>query len=253
VCDVNQHVLLASKKGKALRCLVEAVRVFKGRNSIGVRGMKLAADDEVISMTILNSAEIDMETRTALLKVPVQVRRKIYKSEEGEDIAPLLEGVETELSKEEIEKYSRAEEMLLTATKNGRGKRSSAYEYRVTNRGGKGIVNIVTNEKNGDVVASFPVESSDQIMLITDRGKLIRCPVTDIRIAGRNTQGVMLFRIGDGESVVSAAHIADSGEDEDVELGGEEAEEGAIVSDEAAEDVTDAADDADIEDETPEA
>ncbi|NDF11613.1 MAG: DNA gyrase subunit A [Proteobacteria bacterium] len=207
ICSEDQHILLATKEGQAVRCPVKSVRVFKSRDSTGVRGVRLADKDRVISMTILNSSEIDQETKEAYLKVPSKNRRDIYRSAPGADIKALLEGVESTLSHDRIEGLARAEELVLTITENGYGKRSSAYEYRVTNRGGKGITNIVTSERNGKVVASFPVKSGDQIMLITNRGQLIRCPVSDIRIAARNTQGVTIFKIGDGEVVVSAAKI----------------------------------------------
>lgn len=222
VCEPSQHILLATRGGKALRCPVTAVRVFKGRNSIGVRGMRLEGKDKVISMTILSSPEIPMETRSELLKVPVKVRREIARSPEGTDIAPMLEGVDAKLSKADIEKYCRSEELILSITANGYGKRSSAYEYRVTNRGGKGIVNIIANERNGDVVASFPVKAGDQIMLVTNRGKMIRTPIADVRIAGRNTQGVTIFNVADGEYVVSTARI-DEGDDANADNDNEEA------------------------------
>ncbi len=236
VCEENQHILLATRGGKALRCPVTAVRVFKGRNSIGVRGMRLEGKDRVISMTILSSPEIPMETRAELLKVPVKVRREIARSPEGTDITPMLEGVDTKLAKTEVEKYCRSEELILSITANGYGKRSSAYEYRVTNRGGKGIVNIITNERNGDVVASFPVKAGDQIMLVTNRGKMIRTPIADVRIAGRNTQGVTIFNVADGEYVVSTARI-DEGDDANADNDNEEAidESASNIQEEAIE------------------
>ncbi len=218
VCDESQHLLLATNQGKAMRCPVSAVRVFKGRNSTGVRGVNLASGDHVISMTILDGADSDVETRAAYLKIPSEKRIEIGAAEEEADIAPLLGDVETGgLPENTICKWAQGEQFILTVTENGYGKRSSAYEYRATNRGGKGIVNIVTGERNGNVAASFPVEEGDDIMLITDKGKLIRCPVRDIRIAGRSTQGVTLFRIDKGEKVVSAARIEAGKEEESTE------------------------------------
>jgi DNA gyrase subunit A len=114
-----------------------------------------------------------------------------------------------------VQQLETLEQFILTITVNGYGKRTSAYEYRITNRGGQGITNIETSERNGNVVASFPVEQNDQIMLMTDRGKMIRTPVGDIRIAGRNTQGVTIFRVAEGETVVSAVRIADANDDEE--------------------------------------
>lgn len=208
VCDEKQHILLAAKSGKALRCQVGAVRIFKGRNSVGVRGIRLEGKDKLISMTILNGAEFDMETRDKYLKVPSSVRMSVAKAADSSEAKFQLVGVETELDAATVYEMAKNEEFILTVTENGYGKRSSAYEYRITNRGGKGIVNIITSKRNGDVVASFPVKDTDQIMLITNKGKLIRCPINGVRVAGRNTQGVTLFRIDDKEKVMSAAHIA---------------------------------------------
>ncbi len=219
VCNEQQDILLASHEGKAIRFSVDSVRVFKGRNSVGVRGMSLSKGDYVISQTVLGSADSDIEIRDKYLKIPVENRRAIARSEEGTDVASFLGDVDTDLPQETVENYARAEELILTITENGYGKRSSAYEYRTTNRAGKGIVNIATSARNGLVVASFPVKTGDEIMLITDKGKLIRCPVSDIRIAGRSTQGVTLFKIAEGEKVVSAARIAENDEE------GEEAED----------------------------
>lgn len=227
VCDPSDHIMLASKQGQALRCPVDSVRVFKGRNSTGVRGIKLAKGDELMSMTILHGAEVDTEIRDKFLKIDSDIRQEIKFGGE----VPKLEDID--LAPEQIKELAEQEEFILTITENGYGKRSSAYEYRITNRGGKGVVNIVTNERNGNVVASFPVMDDDQIMLITDSGKLIRMPINDVRIAGRNTQGVTLFRIEDAEKIMSAAHIEGSDEDEEDELA--EGEEGAEAGDESAE------------------
>jgi DNA gyrase subunit A len=136
------------------------------------------------------------------------------------------------MSEDRFAEFEAAEEFILSMTENGFGKRTSAYDYRVTGRGGQGIVNIETSERNGQVVATFQVEATDQIMLVTDRGQLIRCPVHDIRIASRRTQGVTLFKVDEDERVVSVARLGDVGEDEEVvdgeiaESGDEEAGEG---------------------------
>lgn len=221
-CDEKQHVLLAAKQGKCIRFPVDAVRVFKSRTSDGVRGMKLAEGDEVISMSILSGNEISMEERDAYLKYAVGKRRS-----EGEevDLPDDVSATTTTLPQARLDELEAAEQFLLTITENGFGKRSSTYEYRITNRGGSGVTNIVTSARNGGVVASFPVEQEDQIMLMTDKAKLIRTPVHDIRIAGRNTQGVTIFKTAKDESVISASHIAGS------MLGGEgdEGEEGDEV------------------------
>jgi DNA gyrase subunit A len=201
ICNADQHILLAAHSGKCVRFPVDAVRVFKSRTSDGVRGMRLAEGDKVISMTVLEGMEIPIEEREAYLKFAAATRR-------GEELA-------VELSAERLAELAAKEQFLLTITENGYGKRTSAYEYRTTDRGGSGIVNIETSERNGAVVASFPVEATDQIMLLTNTGKLIRCPVQDIRIASRNTQGVTIFRIEDSEKVASAVRVADEGDDED--------------------------------------
>lgn len=215
VCKDNDHILLASKDGKCIRFPVDAVRVFKSRTSDGVRGMKLEEGNRVISMSVLHGAEAEVEKRDAYLRIALDTRLQIAA---GEEIA-----VESSLSKEEIKTLADAEEFILTMTENGFGKRTSAYEYRVTNRGGSGIVNIITSERNGSVIASFPVTETDQLMLITNKGKLIRCPLHDVRVAGRNTQGVTLLRTAEDEVVVSAARIAEAeNTEEESEEGGEE-------------------------------
>jgi len=206
-CTDDDNVLLAAKSGKCVRFPVEKVRVFKSRTSSGVRGMQLQDGDCVVSMSILKDAPIEIEKRQEYLRYASAKRR-------GEE-------VETSLDDETIAQLEMNEEFILTITENGYGKRSSAYEYRVTNRGTQGIVNIETSERNGEVVASFVVDHTDQIMLMTDFGKMIRTPVEDIRIAGRNTQGVTIFKVADDETVVSAVRLAeddDEGADENEDV-----------------------------------
>jgi DNA gyrase subunit A len=164
--------------------------------------MDLEPGDEVISVSILGRVGTGMEEREAYL------RAAPWKP----DPKPL-----DVLSPERFRLMQDREQFILTVTANGYGKRSSAYEYRRTNRGGKGIVNIDTSERNGRVVASFPVEATEEIMLVTDQGKVIRMPVADIRIAGRATMGVTLFKVAEGEHVVSAARIRDAGEEDGAE------------------------------------
>jgi DNA gyrase subunit A len=183
---------------------------------MGVRGIRLIDDDQVISMSILRRVGTSQEEREAYLRSPK------WRDNEG------AEG----LSPERYAEIADHEQFLLTVTENGYGKRSSTYEYRRTNRGGQGIINIVTSERNGGVVASYPVKPGEQLMLVTDQGKMIRTTVGDIRIAGRNTQGVTIFNVAENEKVVSVARI-DESEEEDVELdGGEETapETGATAS-----------------------
>ncbi|GAA4775541.1 DNA gyrase subunit A [Stakelama sediminis] len=195
-------VLLATRDGKAIRFEATAVREFQSRTSTGVRGITLKGDDEVISLSILNGFDATTEERDAYLKA-----------------APWKEGErEVTLDADRMAEFERDEQFLLTVTANGYGKRTSAYEYRRTNRGGQGITNIVMSERNGPVVASFPADNGEQLMLVTDQAKLIRTTVGDIRIAGRNTQGVTIFRVADDEHVVSAARIQESEDEAEVDL-----------------------------------
>ena len=212
-CSDQDDILLATHQGKCIRFEVSDVRSFQSRSSTGVRGIKLADDDKVISMSILRHVEASAEERDAYQK-----RKSALERIEGGEAGVTLP---EEISAERFATLQAAEQFLLTVTEKGYGKRSSAYEYRVTGRGGSGIINIETTAKNGNVAASFPVEQGDQIMLVTDGGQLIRCPVDDIRIAGRNTQGVIVFKLGEGEKVASVAHLADASGDD---TGGDEAE-----------------------------
>jgi DNA gyrase subunit A len=217
----EDDVLLATRNGKAIRFRSTDVREFQSRASMGVRGIRLVGDDRVISMSILRRVGTTAEEREAYLKAPC------WRDNEGADgLAP-----------ERYAELADKEQFILTLTENGFGKRSSAYEYRRTNRGGQGIINIVTSERNGGVVASFPARQGEQLMLVTDGGKMIRTSVGDIRIAGRNTQGVTIFNVADGERVVSVARI-DESEEEEIDLdGGDELapDEGMVAgSDELA-------------------
>ena len=206
ICREDQDVLLATGSGACIRFPVDDVRVFEGRTSQGVRGIRLAKGDSVISMSILQHAEIDLELRDNYLRIAAARRR----SEEGANGNDL-----PEMATETFDGLAADEQFILAVTENGFGKRTSAYEYRITGRGGKGIGNLDVTEKTGPVVAAFPVEASDEIMLVTDAGQLIRCPVDDIRIAGRRTQGVTLFRVDTSERVVSVARLRDVSEEDD--------------------------------------
>ncbi len=194
----DDDVLLATRNGKAIRFTATDVREFQSRSSTGVRGIRLLGDDEVISMSILSGTGTTAEEREAYLRSP---QWRDNDSAEG-------------LSPERYNELVELEQFLLTVTENGYGKRSSTFEYRRTNRGGQGIINIVTGERNGGVVASFPVTPGEQLMLVTNQGKMIRTTVGDIRIAGRNTQGVTIFNVAKGEHVVSVAKIDESDEEE---------------------------------------
>jgi DNA gyrase subunit A len=214
-CSEEQDVLLSARGGKCIRFHVGEVRVFAGRSSTGVRGIRLEDKDEVISMSMLRHSEYDVAERTTYLKM-AKARRGGEPEPEGAESAP-EEGEEAAvpaitLSEERYAEMAAREDFILTVTAKGFGKRSSAYGYRIAGRGGKGIANTEVTRKNGEVVASFPVRQQDQIMLVTDSGQLIRTPVNDIRIAGRKTQGVTVFKVAEGERVVSVTRL---GEDED--------------------------------------
>ncbi|MFL6801910.1 MAG: DNA gyrase C-terminal beta-propeller domain-containing protein, partial [Sphingomicrobium sp.] len=200
-------VLLATRHGKAIRFMATDVREFQSRTSTGVRGVRLLGDDEVISMSILHRVGTTQEEREAYLRCPPWRER---------------DDIECTLAPDRFAELQENEQFILTVTENGYGKRSSAYEYRRTNRGGQGITNIDTSERNGGVVASFPVKPGEQLMLVTDQAKVIRTTVGDIRIMGRNTQGVTIFRVAENEHVVSVAKIEESDEEEIEIEGGEE-------------------------------
>jgi DNA gyrase subunit A len=209
VCNEQQDVLLTSQDGQAIRFPVTDVRVFKGRESPGVRGIKLGKSDEVISMAILGHVEADAAERTAYVRQANMMRRGGGEVQEPEVDAEENGGEAVVLSPERYAELSAHEEFVLTVSENGYGKRTSAYEYRISGRGGKGIIAMVVNQRNGKLLASFSVEETDQIMLVTDGGQLIRVPVKDISIMGRSTQGVIVFSTAEGERVVSVEHIPD--------------------------------------------
>ena len=219
----DQDVLLATRAGKCIRFLLDDVRIFASRNSTGVRGIKLAEGDEVISLSLLRHVRGTVEERAAYLRHAALLRRGTEAPEPEADDGETSGAAQVALSEIRLAELSAAEEFLLTVSENGFGKRSSAYEYRVAGRGGSGIANMDITEKTGQVAESFPVGPTDQIMLVTDRGQLIRTPVDDIRIAGRKTQGVTLFRVDTGERVVSVSHLPANGEEAVVEDGEEPA------------------------------
>jgi DNA gyrase subunit A len=196
----HDDVLLAARSGKAIRFASTDVREFQSRTSSGVRGMTLAPGDEVISLSVLRGFNATTEEREAYLKCAP------WKNNDD---------AECDLTDERVAEFAAAEQFILTVTANGFGKRSSAYEYRRTNRGGQGITNIDTNDRNGPVVASMPIESGEHVMLVTDQGKLIRTQAADIRIMGRGTQGVTILRTAEDEHVASVARIRDDEEEEE--------------------------------------
>jgi DNA gyrase subunit A len=203
LCGDRDDVLLAARGGKCIRFPVIDVRVFKGRESTGVRGMSLAKGDQVISMTMLRHHELDVAEREAYLRW-ARARDEAPKPPRADELAA-------------------AEQYVLSVTENGYGKRTSAYEYRITGRGGQGVINIDASDRNGPVVAAFPVEDRDEIMAVTEGGQMIRMPVADIRIAGRGAQGVTLVRTGEGDRVVSVARLPETEQDAALSEGGGEA------------------------------
>ena len=210
ICTERDDVLLTAAGGQCIRFPVTDVRVFTGRTSMGVRGIALGGGDKVISLAILRHMDVDSEERAAYLRRASAVRRGGAEEEPSTDAEEASGAME--LGEQRYVELSAAEQFVLTISENGYGKRSSSYEYRTTGRGGKGIVAMSVNERNGKLIASFPVEHSDQIMLVTDKGQLIRCPVEDIRIAGRSTQGVIVFDTAEDEHVVSVEHIGEDAE-----------------------------------------
>lgn len=221
ICDDNSDILLSSKAGKCIRFSLENLRVFQSRNSTGVRGIKLDPYNEVISLSILKNSEAEsIEDRENYLKIDLDTRMKLnelYNTPKDENSLlanidePMPVKIDDEilavLSKDKIIAMAKSEEMILTITENGYGKRTSSYEYRVTNRGGSGITNIITSKRNGNVIASFPIENDKEIIMISDKGTVIRTKVKDIRISGRNTQGVTLMKANEDEKVVSVAKV----------------------------------------------
>ncbi len=211
ICTENDDVLLTSAAGQCIRFAVDDVRVFQGRTSMGVRGINLADGDKLISLSILRHLAASADERMAYLKRANAVRRGSNgESEEAGTDQEEAEGA-IELGQTRYVELSAAEQFVLTISEKGYGKRTSSYEYRTTGRGGKGIVAMAITERNGRLVASFPVEDSDEIMLVTDGGQLIRCPVDGIRIAGRSTQGVIVFTTAEGEKVASVERLTEEG------------------------------------------
>ena len=181
----DQDIILSTRLGKCIRFMSKKLRIFKGRSSKGIKGIELGKDDKVISLSVLDSTNINHK-----------IAKKVLKNGFG--------------NKDKKSEIITKQKYILSITENGFGKRTSFYDYRVTNRGGKGIIGIGTSSRNGKVAASFPVNEGDEVILSTDKGKMIRCEVKGIRIAGRNTQGVRIFKLSGDEKVVSAIKIEDN-------------------------------------------
>ncbi len=229
IASPDDDVLLTTAQGQCIRFQIkEEVRLFKGRASDGVRGIRLEEGDEVISMAILRHVEATPGERAVYMKQALAMRRA--QGAEGVDAASEpevdaeAEAVEADVSltPARYAELAAREQFVLTVSERGFGKRSSSYGYRISGRGGKGITAMIVNERNGRLVASFPVEDTDQIMLVTDAGKLIRCPIDDVRIAGRSVQGVRIFKTDEAEKVVSVERIPEDGNGDAGEGDGEE-------------------------------
>jgi DNA gyrase subunit A len=206
IVEHDEDVFLATKESKCIRFGMDELRVFESRNSSGVRGVRLADSDRVISLSLLKRCDFTMEEREA------------YRIEQAKLSGQELANPDNlSLSTERFAAMQAEEEFILTVSDQGFGKRSSAYEYRRTGRGGMGIAAMEMTKKTGKMADAFPIKNDDQIMLVTDQGQMIRCGVADVRIAGRKTQGVTLFKVSTGEHVVSVGHMA--GEDDDGEEG----------------------------------
>jgi DNA gyrase subunit A len=221
-CREGQNAFLATRKGRCIRFALsdETVRVFAGRDSSGVRGIKLAAGDEVIGLSVLEHVAASNEERVAYLKIANAKRRGNGNGEE--DAEPAVDAEEpvadVQLDDARVQQLAEAEEFLLTVTDVGFGKRTSAYEYRVTGRGGQGIANIILTRRNGTAVAaSFPVRPGDDVMLVTDAGRLIRVPADQVRVTGRQAMGVTLFRVNAGEHVTSVFPVIEAVSDDNGE------------------------------------
>ncbi|MEP0707434.1 MAG: DNA gyrase subunit A [Parvibaculum sp.] len=219
ICTEDDDVLLTTADGRCVRFAVTDVRVFSGRSSTGVRGIRLGDGDTLIGMSIMRHVDVTPAEARAYLKQAAAMRR----AASGEADEPEADVVEADEDAEEgaddlalsTERYTELgakEQLVLTVSEKGFGKRSSSYDYRTSGRGGKGIIAMAVTPRNGKLVASFPVEVQDQIMLVTDAGQLIRCPVDDVRAAGRATQGVTIFRTAPDERVVSVERVEETGE-----------------------------------------
>jgi DNA gyrase subunit A len=220
-CTDANDVLLATRNGKSIRFPVGDVRVFTGRSSVGVRGIRLLGGDQVISMSILRHEEIAPDVRNAYLSLAARRRRQMGEESEAAAEAPLEAdeangengGDEGAISEEVYSDLAQREEFVLSVTEKGYGVRTSAYDYRITGRGGQGIDNMDLTRRSDAIIAVFPVGHNDQIMLVTDGGMVIRCPVHDIRIARRRSQGVVIFKVGEGERVVSVARLPEESDE----------------------------------------
>ncbi|MBS0559574.1 MAG: DNA gyrase subunit A [Proteobacteria bacterium] len=243
-CREGDDVLLATRRGRCIRFHItdDTLRVFAGRDSSGVRGIRLLGGDEVMSLSVLRHVDVTNEERAAYLKV-ASAKRRAGDEDEPETAAEAEEAVaEVALSDARIAELEQAEEFLLTVTDGGFGKRSSAFEYRVTGRGGQGIANITLSRRSGtSVAATFPVQPGDDVMLVTDGGRLIRVPADQVRVTGRQAMGVMLLRLNEGEHVTAVFPVIEQPDDapegdEDNQTPGGTPPDGASEAEDATDD-----------------
>src|SRR5438094_6389912 len=226
-CSDADDVLLATRNGKAIRFPVDDVRVLAGRSSVGVRGIRLLGDDQVISMSILRHEEITPDVRNGYLSMARDRRRQMGEESEAAEAQTPEQPLEPDegegengngageaaLSEEQFLDLAAREEFVQVVTEKGFGVRSSAYDYRITGRGGQGVDNVALRREDDAVIAVFPVGHNDQIMLVTNTGMVIRVPVHDIRIVGRGSAGVGVFRVDEAERVVSVARLPEVAEE----------------------------------------
>ncbi len=216
-CQEDQDVLLTTRQGRAIRFEVREVRQFSGRTSTGVRGIRLQKGDAVVSMTMLEGTSYTPEEREVYIRQASKMRRTENSPDaslEEDDEDKSLLTYEATLTPEMFEEMQSKEQLILTVSQKGFGKRTSAYAYRKTARGGQGVATLEVNQRTGGVVDAFPVRHDQQVLLLTDQGQLTRFPVAQVRVAGRKTQGVILFRMAEDEKVVSVVRVE---EETDVE------------------------------------
>lgn len=216
-CSDDQDILLSTRLGKAIRFRSTDVRVFSGRTSTGVRGIKLKQKgDEVVGISVLNNVDVETETRDQYLKLASAIRRLSDDKTQASYADAVKDIGGSDMDEAQFNALREQEQFILTVSNKGYGKRTSAYEYRVSGRGGQGITNMELTKKNGEVVASYQVEDDHQIMMVSDGGQLIRMPVQNIRFVGRSSQGVTLFKVATGETVCSVTRVRET-DDEDEE------------------------------------
>jgi DNA gyrase subunit A len=209
IANNNDHIMLATKNGLATRFSLDSVRVTKSRSSSGMIGMRLSSQDEVVSVSVLGAAEKDVAIRSEYLKIPLELRDKFKDMDDSQimsDINNIMDK-KINISPELARKFSMDEEFILTITENGFGKRSSAHEYRIANRGGKGVKNIITSDRNGSVIATFIAHNDEDVIMLSSSGKVVRCNASQISIVGRSSQGVRLMSTEAGEKIITASMI----------------------------------------------